>query len=81
MYNYFVILALNKQYLQYTFPFFFVVLDVRHLIYQKDLYMMSFFLWGGNVFDDIPVSSSVLFLLLESSVPVKDCTSTVISLQ
>ena len=38
-------------------------------------------LWGGNVLDDIPVSSSVLFLLLENSVPVKDCTPTVISLQ
>ena len=26
---------------------------------------MSVLLWGGNVLDDIPVSSSVLFLLLE----------------
>ena len=28
-----------KQYLQYKFPFFFVVMNVRHLIYQKHLYM------------------------------------------
>ncbi len=40
---------------------------------------MSVLLWGGNVLNDMSVSSSVLFLLLE--VPVEDCTPTVIPLQ
>ncbi len=42
---------------------------------------MSVLLWGGNVLDDMSVSSSVRFLLIEGSVPVKDCAPTVIPLQ
>ena len=58
-----------------------MIIDVRHLIYQKRFISVQECQWVDNVPDGMSVSSSVVFLLIEGSVPVEDCTPTVISLQ